>query len=247
MECDYIRQGDCLKLMNELPDNSIDMVLCDLPYGVTRNVWDKKLPFDKLWQQYKRVAKPSAAILLFGQGKFFAELVGSNTKWFRYDIVWDKVCPTGFLNANRMPLRRHEQIAVFYNHLPRYRSQFTIGRPLHGRGTKYLAKSGINRNYGRYEQMQDTRKGDAHKYPTSIIQVCRHPSMAIHPTEKPVELLELLIKTYTDEGDIVLDNCIGCGSTALACVKTKRHFIGYELEKEYCDIAKQRLKQIRVV
>lgn len=238
-----IYNSDCFEIMPTIKPQSVDLIICDLPYGVTHNEWDKKLPLDKLWENYKRIAKPTAAILLFGQGEFYAELIESNPAWFRYDLVWDKVCPTGFLNANRMPLRRHEMIAVFYKQLPKYRPQFTQGNPLHGRGTKYLTKDSINHNYGEFKQLSDTRKGSTQKYPTSIIQLCRHPSRALHPTEKPVGLLELLIKTYTDEGDIVLDNCMGCGSTGVACVNTHRKFVGIEKNDKYFEIAKHRINE----
>ena len=127
--------------MKDIPSKSIDMILCDLPYGVTQNPCDKKLPYDELWKEYKRIIKDNGAIVLFGQGKFYIELVESNRKWFRYDLVWDKVLISGFLNANRMPLRRHEQIAVFYKKLPKYRPQFTEGQPLHGRGKAYKDKA----------------------------------------------------------------------------------------------------------
>ena len=243
MVTDYIKRGDFLELMRELPNGSIDMILCDLPYGVTKNKWDIPIPFSKLWKEYIRIIKPNGIIALFGQGKFFAELVKSNIEWFRYDLIWDKVSPTGFLNARRMPLRRREQIAIFYKKLPKYNPQFTYGKPLHSRGKSYLLKDGKNQNYGTFKRKADTRAGCTEKFPTSIITLFKNHGMPNHPTEKPVELLEYLIKTYTDENEIVLDNCIGSGSTAVACIKTNRHYIGYELEKEYCDIAKQRISQ----
>lgn len=227
--------------MKELPIESIDMVLCDLPYGVTKNKWDKPIPLSKLWAEYKRIIKPNGVIALFGQGKFFAELIISNIKWYRYDLVWDKVNPTGFLNARRMPLRRHEQIAIFYKSLPKYNPQFTYGNPLHSRGKSYLLKDAKNQNYGYFKCNEDTRVGSTEKFPTSLIKIFKNHSRQNHPTEKPIELLEYLIKTYTDENELVLDNCIGSGSTAIACIKTKRNYIGYELESEYCSIAERRI------
>ena len=189
-------RGDCLELIKEIPDKSIDMILCDLPYGETNNPADIPLPFKPLWEQYERVIKDRGAILLFGQGEFFVDLVNSNRKLFRYDLVWNKVLTTGFLNANRMPLRQHEQIAVFYKHLPVYHPQFTEGKPLHGRGTAYKSKACKNNNYGKFEQPDDTRKGSTQKHPTSILQFAKpHPSIAKHRTEKPIELVEYLIKT----------------------------------------------------
>lgn len=207
-------QGDCLELMDNIPDNSVDMVLCDLPYGVTQNKKDICLPFDKLWHQYERITKENAAILLFGQGLFFIDLVNSNRKLFRYDLIWDKQLTTGFLNAKRMPLRRHEQIAVFYKKLPIYNPQFTQGKPLHSKGISYKGKSIINNNYGKFQMTDDCRSGSTEKYPVSILNFQKpHPSKAVHPTEKPVDLLEYLIKTYTNEGEVVLDNCMGSGSS----------------------------------
>ena len=241
---DYIKQGDCLQLMRELPDGSIDMVLCDLPYGETNNPRDKPVPFAPLWAQYKRIIKENGAILLFGQGKFFIDLVGSNRAWYRYDLIWDKVLTTGFLNANRMPLRRHKKIAVFYKRQLTYHPQFTQGEPLHGKGTAYRTKEGKNRNYGTFRQTEDTRAGSREKYPTSILLYAKpHPSKALHPTEKPVALLEYLIRTYTNAGETVLDNCMGSGSTAVACIRSGRHYIGYEAEEEYYEIAKGRIAE----
>ena len=238
----YIQQGDCLLLMETIPDKSIDMILCDLPYGLTQNPYDKPIPFEKLWANYKRIIKPNGVIALFGQGQFFIDLVESNRKWYRYDIVWDKVLTSGFLNAKRMPLRRHEQVAVFYQKLPTYNPQFSEGQPLHGRGKTYVNKPIKNHNYGKFKNTEDDRKGSTEKYPTSIIRESKaHPSKAIHPTEKPVKLLEYLIKTYTNEGEIVLDNCMGCGSTVIACMRTKRKYIGFELAEEYFLTAQERI------
>lgn len=228
--------------MKDIPSKSIDLILCDPPYGVTQNSCDKKLPFEELWAEYKRIIKDNGAILLFGQGLFFVELVESNRAWFRYDLVWDKVLISGFLNAKRMPLRRHEHIAVFYKKLPTYRPQFTEGQPLHGRGKAYREKELINRNYGSFEPTEDVRKGSTEKYPTSILTFPKaHPSKAEHPTEKPVALLEYLIKTFTDEGDLVLDNCMGSGSTIVACIRTNRRYIGYELSEEHFATAERRI------
>lgn len=244
MKRNYIKQGDCLKLMDELPDKSIDMILCDLPYGETNNPRDKPISFAPLWEQYKRIIKKNGAILLFGQGKFFIDLAESNREWYRYDLIWDKVLTTGFLNANRMPLRRHEKIAVFYERQPTYHPQFMQGKPLHGKGTAYLEKETKNRNYGKFGQMEDTRKGSCEKYPTSILRYAKpHPSKARHPTEKPVPLLEYLIQTYTNTGETVLDNCMGSGSTAVACIRSGRHYVGYELQEEYYSIAKGRIAE----
>lgn len=238
-----LKQGDCLELMKELPEKSIDMILCDLPYGVTQNRKDIELPLSLLWEQYCRVIKDNGAIILFAQGIFFVDLVNSQRKLFRYDLIWDKVLTSGFLNAKRMPLRRHEQMAVFYKKCPVYHPQFTKGKPLHGRGTTYLSKEVVNNNYGEFHHTADVRKGCTEKYPTSIITRSKsHPSVAKHRTEKPTSLCEWLVRTYTDEGMTVLDNCMGSGSVGEACINTNRNFIGYELDPECYSVAEKRLR-----
>ena len=235
-------KGDCLQLMKNIPSKSIDMILCDLPYGVTQNVHDIKIPFGDLWEEYERIIKDNGVIALFGQGKFYVELVSSNMKLFRYDLVWNKKLISGFLNSNRQPLRQHEQIAIFYKKQPTFHPQFHQGNPLHGKGTSYKHKEGKNNNYGKFNAIEDTRKGSTEKYPTSILEFAKeHPSQTQHPTQKPVKLLEYLIKTYTNEGDVVLDNCMGSGSTGIACKNTGRHFIGMEIDDEYFEIAKERI------
>jgi site-specific DNA-methyltransferase (adenine-specific) len=240
-----LRQGDCLEVMREIPDNSVDMILCDLPYGVTQSKKDKKIEFKPLWEQYERIIKDNGCIALFGQGLFYVDLVNSNRKLFRYDLVWDKCLISGFLNANRMPLRQHEQISIFYKKQPIYNPQFTQGKHLHGKGTAYKNKELTNNNYGQFGVLEDTRNGSTEKYPTSIVKFKKvHPSKALHPTEKSIECLEWLIKTYTNVGDLVLDNCMGSGSTGVACVNTNRSFIGIELDNNYFEIAKQRIEKV---
>ena len=242
-----IKQGDCLELMKEIPDKSIDMILCDLPYGTTKNKWDSVLPFDKMWEQYDRIIKENGCIALFADGMFMSDLMQSNKKLWRYNLVWDKELISGFLNANRMPLRSHEEICIFYKKLPTYNPQFTEGEPLHGMGTKFSQEKNKNNNYGNFDSCNNPsakRTGDTKKYPKSIIKFPRPAScVMIHPTQKPVELLEWLIKTYTNENDLVLDNCMGSGSTGVACINTNRNFIGYELDEHYFQIAKERLEQ----
>ena len=239
-----IKRGDCLELMKDIPDKSIDMVLCDLPYGTTQNKSDIIIPFDKLWNSYERIIKDNGAIVLFAQGVFYVDLVNSNRKLFRYDLIWDKVLTSGFLNAKRMPLRQHEQIAVFYKKLPKYNPQFTSGKPLHSKGKTYKDKPIVNQNYGVFHTADDSRAGSTEKYPTSILKFQKpHPSISVHRTQKSVELLEWLINTYTNAGETVLDNCMGSGSTGIACINTNRNFIGYELDEHYFQIAKERLEQ----
>jgi len=233
--------GDCLKIMNKIPAKSIDMILTDLPYGITCCEWDKEIDLNLMWEQYERIIKDNGVICLFAQTKFFVKLVNSNEKLFRYDLVWDKVLVTGFFNANRQPLREHEQIAVFYKKQPKYNPQMGIGNPLHGKGKmKQIRKNNV---YGKFEMSPDLRKGCTEKYPTSILRFKRvHPSKMIYPTEKPVELLEYLIKTYTDESDVILDSCMGSGTTGIAAKRTNRNFIGIEINKETFELAKKRIE-----
>ncbi len=238
---DCIINGDCIEIMKSIQEKSIDLILCDLPYGVTQNKADIIINFEKLWEQYKRIIKDNGAILLFGQGLFFIDLVNSNRKMYRYDIVWNKELISGFLNAKKMPLRQHEQIAVFYKKAPTYNPQFTEGKPLHSRG--YLKKQRVNNNYGEFADIGDERKGSKDKYPTSILTFKKpHPSVCEHPTQKPVALLEYLIKTYSNKGDTVLDNCMGSGSTIFAAINTGRHYIGIDINKDYCSNVQEKLK-----
>ncbi len=239
-------KGDCLKIMPSIADKSVDMILCDLPYGATKNINDKRLDFVPLWREYKRIVKDNGCIALFAQGEFYIDLTHSNKRMFRYDLVWDKVLTTGFLNAKRMPLRQHEQIAIFYKKLPTYNPQFTQGKPLHGKGVAYKTKELTNNNYGKFNATDDTRKGVTDKYPTSILRFAKsHPSVAKHITEKPIALLEYLIKTFTNENETVLDNCMGSGSTGVACVNTNRNFIGIELNDVHFENAKKRIGGIK--
>ena len=242
-------RGDCLELMKVIPDNSIDMILCDLPYGVTHNSWDSEIPLDKLWKEYKRIAKPNAAICLFCDGMFMAKLMMSNSPMWRYNLVWDKVLPSGFLNANRMPLRKTEEIAVFYSKQPTYNPQKVKGKPNHSKG-KAVGKSSddenqTNNNYGNYTIVDNNKELGDMKHPTSLLTFSKpHPSVCKHPTEKPVELLEWLIKSYTNEGDLILDNCAGSGTTGIACLDTGRNFIGFEKDETYFNIMKERIDAI---
>jgi site-specific DNA-methyltransferase (adenine-specific) len=238
-----IVHGDCLIEMQAIPDKSVDLILCDLPYGTTQNKWDSVIPFEPLWEQYKRIIKDSGAIVLFAQGLFSSKLQLSNEKWFRYSLIWEKDRPSGFLNAKRMPLRSHEDILVFYKKQPTYNPQFWEGEPLHGMGKKFKEGNLGNNNYGEfasYKNPSAKREGDTKKFPRSVLKFKR-PHPPIFPTEKPVELCEYLIKTYSNKNDLVLDNCIGSGTTAIACVNTNRRFIGFELDKNNFDLANKRL------
>lgn len=231
---DKIYNCDCLEGMKDIVDKSVDAIICDLPYGTTRNSWDKVIPFDVLWEQYNRVIKDNGAIVLFSQQPFTSALVMSNPSMFRYEWIWDKHKATGFLNANKMPLKVHENICVFYKKSPTYNPQYTKGRAY------FRRYAGNSSNYNSYSQEGGTdNKGT--RNPIDIISFIAEMK-PIHPTQKPIDLIRYLIKTYTNEGELVLDNCMGSGTTAIACIKEKRHFIGYELDKRYYDIACNRIK-----
>lgn len=237
--------GDAIEEMAKLLDNSIDCAIIDLPYGVTANKKDVVIPFDKLWEQLDRVVKNESSVILFAQGVFYVDLVNSNRRNFRYDIVWDKMLTSGFLDAKRRPLRQHEQIAIFQKH-PRqtiYNPQFTEGKPLHSKGKSYLSKENKNDNYGKFEMTDDNRAGSTQKYPVSIIKFQKpHPSKAIHRTEKSVECLEWLVKTYTNKGDLILDCCAGSMSLGEACMKTERECILIEKDHIEFDKGVKRIK-----
>ena len=223
--------------MKNIPDKSIDMILCDLPYGTTHNKWDNVIPMKPLWEQYNRIIKDHGAIVLFSQMPFGASLIMSNPKMFRYEWIWEKNQAVGFLNAKKMPLRKHENILVFYKHLPTYNPQglIKLDEPIYEEGS-------ANRN-GKNYGVADKSFIRTHKnYPTDIITFSK--DAGYHPTQKPVDLLEYLIKTYTNEGDLVLDNCMGSGSTGVACVNTNRDFIGMELNEEYFKIACGRIEGV---
>lgn len=227
-------QGDCLELMQNIPDKSIDMILCDLPYGTTENKWDNVIDLELLWGAYRRIIKDNGAIVLFAQTPFDKVLGSSNLKMLRYEWIWEKHAPTGFLNAKKMPLKVHENILVFYKKLPIYNPQFTDGKP-------YTAKQGTHSsNYGKRKD-NVVSINDGYRYPRDILKF-KHDKERLHPTQKPVELLEYLIKTYTNENMLVLDNCMGSGSTGIACLNTNRRFIGIELDKAYFQIAEDRIK-----
>ena len=235
-------QGDCLELLPTIQDNSIDMILADLPYGgMTENKWDIAIPLQPLFEQYERVIKDHGAVLLFGMGKFGASLIMNAPKKmpYRYDWIWQKTLPVGFLWSHHMPLRAHENIYVFYKHLPTYNPQMRTGFKPYDRG--YVADKG-GRNYGTLSNNYNPRKSNGDRFPVDVITFSNGNNKTVHPTQKPVDLLKYLIKTYTDEGMTVLDNCMGSGSTGVAAKKLNRNFIGMELDKEYFEIAKQRIE-----
>ena len=241
--------GDCLEVMKSIPDNSVDMVLCDPPYGTTACKWDIPLPLKQLWEQYDRITKKNAAILLFSAQPFTTDLICSNRKNFRYEIIWQKTQAQGFLNANKMPLRAHENILVFYKNLPTYNPiKTSVNRKDIGRVRKpNLLRS---QQYGIESMMKTKWVETGLRYPTDVIKFSnwngtlfgKNVSHIKHATAKPVDLLEYLIKSYSNPGDTILDNCMGSGSTGVACVNTNRHFIGIELDDNYFSIAKDRIE-----
>ena len=228
--------GDCLERMKEIAAGSVDMVLCDLPYGTTQNKWDVCIPFEPLWEQYHRVCKKNAAIVLFSQQPFTTDLVNSNRKEFRYEWIWNKKLSTGFLNANKIPLKQHENILVFYKKLPTYNPIMETRGKIRSKGAGGKDSDCYRKGIGRVCHINNTY------YPTSIITFSNANNAAkYHPTQKPVALLEYLIKTYTNEGETVLDNTMGSGSTGVACVNTGRKFIGIEKDENYFEIAQKRI------
>ena len=240
LEINKIHCGDCLELMPQIEDKSIDMILCDLPYGTTNCKWDTIIPFDKLWEQYERIIKPNGAIVLTASQPFTSALVMSNPKIFRYEWIWEKTKASNFQLAKLNPLKFHENILVFYKKPPTY-NQLTL--------EDCYIKSGRGTDVRQLKHCKDSKDYVTTKtgYNRSIIKVANpsgkgHP----HPTAKPIPLMETLIKTYTNENETVLDNCIGAGTTAIACKNTNRNFIGIEKEQKYVDIANDRINRIEL-
>lgn len=250
--------GDCLNVMDNITDKSIDMILCDLPYGCTaRNKWDVIIPFEQLWKQYQRIIKDNGAIVLFGKQPFTSMMIMSNPNMYKYNLVWKKNLKTGNLNARKMPMGAFEDIMVFYKKSPVYNPQQIPRTYQVPSGNKFNSKT---TNYGKQKELYIDRQNewlmpddvidyedgislDALELENEMLYIkCVHNSSGkLHPTQKPVELLEWLIKTYTNEGDIVLDNAMGSGSTGVACMNVNRKFIGIELEEKYYHIASERL------
>lgn len=232
--------GDCLELMQKIPEKSIDLILCDLPYGQkSRNSWDKPIPFEPLWKQYLRIIKDNGAIVLFANGMFTAKLMQSQSKYWRYNLIWEKSQPTGFLNAHKMPLRCHEDICVFYKRLPTYNPQMSQGHKRKVSSAQSKRNCKMSSDYGKYNF---TSYDSTERFPRSVLKFPKDTQQSSeHPTQKPVALLEYLIKTYTNEGDTVLDNCMGSGSTGVASVNTNRDFIGMEKEQNIYISASKRI------
>lgn len=236
IELNKIYNEDCLEGMKRIPDKSVDMILCDLPYGTTRNKWDCLIPLQELWAQYGRIIKDNGAIILTAQTPFDKILGESNLSILRYEWIWEKSKATGHLNSKKMPLKSHENILVFYKKLPVYNAQ-----GLRRKEVPTIRKGGDNgSNYG--ESSKDSLQ-EFENYPKSVLRF-QSEGKTIHPTQKPVALFEYLIKTYTNEGETVLDNCMGSGTTAIACLNTGRNFIGFEKSEEYFEIATNRVAEL---
>lgn len=234
-----LHNKDCLEAMQDIDDNSIDLILCDLPYGTTACKWDTVIDFDLLWQQYKRIIKERAAIVLFGSQPFTSRLVCSNLKWFRYEWIWQKETCSNFGNAKYHPMKYHENIVVFSKKAHKYNPQMEKKLEKNKRKNKPSLQN-TRVQFGKPYIAYHKRSNADYKYPMSIQKFIR-VRKAMHPTQKPVKLLEYLIKTYTDANDLVLDNCMGSGSTGIAAMNTKRNFIGIEKDTEIFEMAKQRL------
>ena len=240
MELNKIYNKDCLVGMKDIPDKSIDMILCDLPYGTTKNKWDSIIDLDELWNHYNRIIKDNGAIVLTAQTPFDKVLGVSNLKMLKYEWIWEKTSATGHLNAKKMPMKAHENILVFYKKPPTYNPQKTTGHERKVSTAKHKRNSKNSSNYG---ESSATTYDSTERYPRSVqLFSTDKQKSSLHPTQKPVALFEYLVKTYTNEGDLVLDNCMGSGTTAVACMNTNRNFIGIELEEKYYNIAKQRIE-----
>ena len=238
IELNKIYNEDCLEGMKRIPDKSIDMILCDLPYGTTACKWDTIIPFEPLWEQYERVIKDNGAIVLTASQPFTSALVMSNPDWFKYAWVWVKTKASGHLDAKRKPMKKHEDVLVFGGKgYPIYNPQGLVnGVFKNGRNVDMT-----DRVYSQYKNHGVSRKGN---YPKTVLEFANPSGKGhLHPTQKPVALFEYLIRTYTSEGETVLDNCMGSGTTAIACINTNRNYIGFELDKHYCDIANERIQK----
>jgi len=229
--------GDSIDEMKKIPDKSADMILCDLPYGTTKNKWDSIIPLDDLWEQYERIIKDNGAIVLTAVQIFASQLIMSKQKLFKYDLIWKKTVASGQLNVNKMPLRLHEHILVFYKKCPTYNQQFTKGKPY------TMDRKATYKGEGYNKQKDSFKENNGFRHPTSVLEFSNPRIKGGHPTQKPVGLFEWLVKTYTNEGEIVLDNTIGSGTTAVACIKNGRDYIGIELDKKYCKMADKRIKE----
>lgn len=244
-----VLEGNCLEVMHDIPPRSVDMILCDLPYGTTQNHWDSVIPLDQLWVHYERIIKDNGVIALTGQGLFTANVMLSNPRLFKYKITWVKSKPTNFLNAKKQPLRKHEDICIFYKNQPAYNPQMTYGEPYN----KGFRKDQLTGSYGDFKTVEVKSNGE--RYPTDVVyfKTAESEGEVYHPTQKPVELGRYLIRTFTKEGDIMLDNTCGSGSFLVSAVLEGRRFIGIEKNQEvylfkkhkvdYIEVCKQRIRE----
>lgn len=250
IELDRIYNEDCLVGMQRIPDGSVDCIICDLPYGTTACKWDTIIPFEPLWEQYKRIVKGNGAIVLFSGEPFTSKLILSNIRLFRQKLTWLKTRPTNVFNAKKQFMNWTEDICIFYKRCPTFNPQmrtdgvFTgvkVQRNNHDRSNGTLGKTGEKKDY-----IHESNGGLF--YPKTVLEYSNvhNGKKGMHPTQKPVALIEYLIKTYTNEGELVLDNCMGSGTTAVAAINTSRRFIGFELQKEYFDIANKRIEEARM-
>jgi site-specific DNA-methyltransferase (adenine-specific) len=239
--------ADCLEAMKYIADKSIDCIIADLPYGTTACKWDTIIPFEPLWAQYKRIIKDNGAIVLFGSQPFTSALVMSNPKWFKYEWIWNKKRPTGFAIVKKQPMKEHENILIFYKNQPTYNRQFRKKDIKNQRANR--VRNSIEKEYSISDNWGIKPKfsvdfDDTKKNPSTILEYSNSNHGKLHPTQKPVLLLEYLVKTYTNEGDTVLDNTMGSGTTGVAAKNLKRSFIGIEMDENYFEIAKSRIESI---
>lgn len=233
--------GECIEIMKKLESKTVDLILCDLPYGTTDCKWDNVIPFDELWNEYERVIKINGAIVLFSAQPFTTKLINSNFKLYRYTWYWIKNNTTGFVFAKYQPMRKVEEINVFYKKMPTYNPQglIVLEKPIKRKGKKTPRHGDSIYEFGTLTKSSETIYKN---YPNNVLNFKKETN-SLHPTQKPVSILEYLIKTYTNEGEIVLDNCMGSGSTGVACANTNRKFIGIEKEEKYFEIATERVKK----
>jgi site-specific DNA-methyltransferase (adenine-specific) len=248
MEINKVYLGDCLDIMSGIEDKSIDMILCDLPYGTTACKWDTIIPFKPLWEQYERIIKPNGAIVLTASQPFTSALVMSNPKMFRYEWIWDKIIPTGFTMANYRPMTNHENVLVFSKGKMTYTPNggYIKFNPQKTKRDKPIKGYAVTSKFLHDVEFDKQERIYDEKFPMSIIQFKKDKKRE-HTSQKPIALFEYLIKTYTNENDLVLDNCIGSGTTAIACINTKRNYIGIEKEQKYFDIATERIKAAKPI
>jgi site-specific DNA-methyltransferase (adenine-specific) len=239
-----LHHGDCLEIMKNIPDKSVDCIICDLPYGITACEWDNVIPFDELWKEYNRIIN-AGQIILFGSQPFTSLLISSNLKMFKYELIWDKIISTGFALANKRPLKRHENICIFSAGKVKY-NPIMVPRQ---KERKYNNRGKIPTSGSSFLHKDDGQERTLTAfYPTSIVEISNaNRTKIVHPTQKPVSLMEYLVKTYTNENDVVLDNCMGSGTTGVACKNLNRSFIGIELERKYFEIAKERIDNTNVM